>query len=1398
MRKTLLLLSLLAAPAAAEPTLVSTREELAAVTNDLSGSYALGADIDVSGGGWTPIGTSSKPFTGSLHAQGHRITGLRCDDASASCAGLFGCVKDATLDGIRLEGVSVSGRQYTGALAGDARGATTIRDCSAEGVVSNSNGCAGLLVGRVYGAGTSFENCAATGAVVSASADTGGLVGSVYYGSAAFADCDADVLVSGAGGNNKGGFVGSVRDGSASATFARCAARGDVIATNGSSNVGGFIGYANKPVSFEDCSASGLAAGKAGAGGFAGVSSGAGAVFADCAASGDVRSASGDAGGFVGSSSASNEFARCTASGAVSASSCAGGFAGTASGGRSLYVECNARGSAKGTGYRVGGFVGQTTADGIRYDLCRALGSATSASRDAGGFAGYVSNSNDIRRCMAAGAATGSYDVGGFIGYQGGGGTAVRECFALGDAVATGDGDAIAGGFVGYVYDTASFSDCYALGTVRGRQTAGGFAGKLCYSPIAVARCYAAGVVDCRGAYAGAFVGRLQSQAAAAFADCAALSGGVHAVGASSAGTSAEDAGIAELDADGMKSAGSFDAYRATGLWTQVDGVTQPYLAWSAPAGDLTVYASAGGSARGEVEGAGDYAPGATATVTAASDEGFFLEWTGSTPYADPTAPTTTIALDNHRVAAVRFGRFIRTADELDAVRDDLAGSYGLANDIDLAGREWTPLGFDGAKFTGTFHGFGHAIGNMLCTNRPSVQRRGLFGWTSGAVLDGISVSGVVASAAYYTGGLVGSADATTIRDCRADVAVSSASQYAGGLVGAIGDGTTVSNCFAAGTVASSSRYAGGLAGGCGGGAFAIRDSASTAEVAGGESAGGFIGHVSCAAAEISGCRADGHAAGGGSVGGFVGDIAGSGAVSVSNCAARGDVRSTAKYYGGFVGRLDDAAAAISDSWCSGAVWGTGGDAGSFVGYRAAGAISDCAASARANGARPFCGSGAATGAELDDDEVARRSDGWPEVEPRWKAATPIATAEELAAIASGGVYRLEADIDLGGAAWTPIGAPGAGFTGELYGLDHAISNFIVDATAQGAGLFGSIAGGRVSGVQAFGRVSSASSRAGGFAGEIGSRSLVEDCSFVGTVSSSSTQVGGFAGYLADSPSVVGCCAVGTATKTGSGNGYVGGFVGQQAGGFVADSYARVEVDAGSAGYAGGFAGGASGARIDRTYCSGGVWTSSSSCVGAFGGSVAAGVATNSYYDAGATDIAAVNSAAYAGVDPVASGDMTKQASFPAFRFGETWRIDEGGSTPYLKRFYDVTIGLFERWLHRAGLSAGTRPDETVDGIPAAARYLFDIVPPASVDTNGVPAFRILFAPDGSPYLQFAERKNPDVWGSVFTVLASPDAGDWSDPDEYPVDDDGRCVPDFSPDPVPDHLFFRYRIRFGN
>ena len=94
--------------AALADTSITTREGLAAIANDLGGSYALGADIDLGGADWTPIGNNSAPFTGSLHGNGYAIRNLSCTNSlsGSDYRGLFGCVSNATIESVSVSGSS--------------------------------------------------------------------------------------------------------------------------------------------------------------------------------------------------------------------------------------------------------------------------------------------------------------------------------------------------------------------------------------------------------------------------------------------------------------------------------------------------------------------------------------------------------------------------------------------------------------------------------------------------------------------------------------------------------------------------------------------------------------------------------------------------------------------------------------------------------------------------------------------------------------------------------------------------------------------------------------------------------------------------------------------------------------------------------------------------------------------------------------------------------------------------------------------------------------------------------------------------------------------------------------------------------------------------------------------
>lgn len=55
----------------------------------------------------------------------------------------------------------------------------------------------------------------------------------------------------------------------------------------------------------------------------------------------------------------------------------------------------------------------------------------------------------------------------------------------------------------------------------------------------------------------------------------------------------------------------------------------------------------------------------------------------------------------------------ITTADELQAMQDNLSGKYILMNNIDLEGYDWAPVGTTANPFLGEFNGNGYVISNL-------------------------------------------------------------------------------------------------------------------------------------------------------------------------------------------------------------------------------------------------------------------------------------------------------------------------------------------------------------------------------------------------------------------------------------------------------------------------------------------------------------------------------------------------------------------------------------------------------------------------------------------------------------------------------------------------------------
>ena len=1416
--------------------MISHNTDLYNITNNLTGTYGLANNVAIPDD-WASLHQYPNyyAFKGRLYGAGHSIN-------VSGDKNVFYEIDGAYFRGLKVQGNLTHYGQTCGALSDISRGAVILQDCSVNcSITTGNSSLVGGFFGEVVNGTVTFERCAAYGTIQSQSC-VGGFVGCVRSGSSSgtFIDCTSDVEIS--GGNDLGGMIGEIESTGGTFSFLRCVANGDMngngdgvagligssysrivcedsrangnVTSGGNSFPGGFIAELTSNAarsSFRNCHASGRVtntnSNMDGAGGFVGDLYAPYTTFTDCSASGDVSNyGSYSVGGFAGRVYGEDvSFTNCVASGTVTGVSGLGGFVGSVTGNRSSFVDCEARGyvsawtRAKGTCY--GGFVGTSgsSSAAITYEGCRALGGVSASAGDyIGGFVGYVAGADAYRRCMSAGLVKGDTCVGGFVGRFYCTGVNVGECFALGDVVCH---KGPVGGFAGYIERAAAISDSYAIGNVTGwGNYVGGFAGQVA-SDSSLNRCYTAGVVKGYDSKTGSFAGSLDSSVSVT--NCVALSGGVssypvgivptHAIGNSYTNTT-EHANIVELGGTSFKNRANFTAFleaRTSGssslpIWAQVDGVTQPYLAWSAPNGNLSVYTLVYGSGGGTVSGGGEYEPGEEVEISATPDDNrFFAGWTGSAPYADATNAHTTLTLDNHRAATTQFGRYVSDADELQAIVNDLDGVFGLACDIDLANLKveteagpqtttWRPIGFPGNgnnfAFTGKLFGFGHVIDNLVCTNSfaRSTGYVGLFGDVSFATLDSIEVSGRVWGE-QEIGGLAGRVRGTLITNCVARVEVSplgvNFSGPVGGLVGST-RGTTV-----------------------------------------------------------VGCRADGFVKGGGRVGGLVG-MAGYFSAFFDS-AARGDVCGVVggygHSYGGFAGYLstdtgwwasiEETDAVVSNCWCSGTVWGRETAVGSFAGDGGrATTVIDCAvADGRTAKRRPSCGNDIPCRI-LSAEEVAERTAGWPApLERDFSEAVHISTAEELAAVANApsGIYFLENDINLNNTIytnWTPIGTSSKPFEGEFYGNGHRISNFKVSASGEREGFFGAIAGGRISGLRLKGRVSVAGTSnnnpsAGGFAGRIVSGSLVEDCSFRGDVVCNDKYVGGFAGIIAGASMVAGCCVTGRVeqTVTSSHQG-CGGFVGYVEGGDVRifDCFSLDSVDARDNDYAGGFVGyidsGYSDTKyrlIDTSYCSGSV-TNTTAYRGAFIGYVYNRTSvTNSYYDSDATTMLARGtsttgaSQATPGVTPLTHGEMLHAANFTPFDFAKTWKIDEGETTPYLVETGKFLRG-FEQWLSENGLPIDTDSADVTNGVPYLIRYAFD-VPTAPFS----PFLGIAFNANGDVAIKTMEIKNDEgVTIKWFSSTSLTEGWEEVDSEEVTIESDGTLVFRKTDDPA---RFYKFK-----
>lgn len=213
-------------------------------SGDTDLNITLDNDIDLTGIDWTPIGTESRPYTGTFDGNNKTIRGLEINQSGTDNVGLIGCLgSGGKVQNVTLTNISVSGANCVGGIAGQNYG--TVENCSVNGTVTGKGFTdTGGIAGSNYG---TISGCSAEG-TVTGSVNVGGisglcvpnydtgtdsLIGSTIDG------CHSTADVSGI--SSVGGVVGNLGNG---CSLMACYSTGNVTATltDGYANVGGVVG----------------------------------------------------------------------------------------------------------------------------------------------------------------------------------------------------------------------------------------------------------------------------------------------------------------------------------------------------------------------------------------------------------------------------------------------------------------------------------------------------------------------------------------------------------------------------------------------------------------------------------------------------------------------------------------------------------------------------------------------------------------------------------------------------------------------------------------------------------------------------------------------------------------------------------------------------------------------------------------------------------------------------------------------------------------------------------------------------------------------------------------------------------------------------------------------------
>lgn len=441
---------------------------------------------------------------------------------------------------------------------------------------------------------------------------------------------------------------------------------------------------------------------------------------------------------------------------------------------------------------------------------------------------------------------------------------------------------------------------------------------------------------------------------------------------------------------------------------------------------------------------------------------------------------------------------------------------FRLVSDLDLSGKEWTPIGTDGKIFWGGFDGGGRTITGMTITGKEN-KYVGLFGacynfTAPSSYIKSVTVKRANISGHSFVGAIAGAG--ANISDCYSIENTIYASRCVGGVCGSlIGN---ISGCYNSSSVKGNST-AGGIMGSAsyegrdGNGVVQYCYNIGAVTVSQQDSSVGGITGASANRYNISNCLNCGKITGNGkNVGGIVGSTDSSYMNFIGNCYYNSDLNNAGVGEG-----ASDKVIPLTTSQLCGAL-----PKGLDPTIWKEGSVDTSTAVATGTGSR----FGTAAGTYINLTKVADIKETKTAPVPvynyvttngnDWDTYTLITTAEEFAAIGQdrdetkwSANYVLGNDIDVSGVELRSIGNPGTPYTGKFSGDGHTISH--VDMTKEdgvySSGLFAQI--GNSSGksgkvillLAANGDIVSSYSETGGICGNL-SAGEIYGCSFTGTV----------------------------------------------------------------------------------------------------------------------------------------------------------------------------------------------------------------------------------------------------------------------------------------------------------